>query len=249
MPDPSSAALAPMVKKLRLWTSLDPAEEQAVLSLPHKVEEVLPNRYLARDGELVTHSCLLISGFAFRQKVLVDGSRSISAIHMQGDIVDLQNSLLGLADHSVQTLSRATVAFIPRLEIQRLAVAFPNVGMAMWYDTLVDGSIFREWIANNARREAAARVAHLLCEFGIKLEAIGLGDRNSYELPMTQEQLADATGLTTVHVNRTLSQLESEGLIARTKRYVAVADWQRLEDVAGFTKEYLHLPSERDLPS
>lgn len=249
MPDPSNAALAPMVKKLSLWTSLDRAEEQALLSLPHKVEEVLPNRYLAREGELVTHSCLLISGFAFRQKVLVDGSRSISAIHMQGDIVDLQNSLLGFADHSVQTLSRATVAFIPRHEIQRLAVAFPNVGMAMWYDTLVDGSIFREWIANIARRDAAARLAHLLCEFGIKLEAIGLGDRNSYELPMTQEQLADATGLTTVHVNRTLSQLESEGLIARTKRYVAVANWQRLEDVAGFTKEYLHLPSERSLPS
>jgi transcriptional regulator with XRE-family HTH domain len=92
-------------------------------------------------------------------------------------------------------------------------------------------------------------LAHLLCEFGIKLEAIGLGDRNSYELPMTQEQLADATGLTTVHVNRTLSQLESEGLIARTKRDVAMADWQRLEDVAGFTKEYLHLPDERGLPS
>ncbi len=182
--------------------------------MPHKVEEVLPNKHLVREGEKPTRSCLLLEGFAFRHKVLVDGSRSISAIHMKGDVVDLQNSLLGTADHSVQTLTRCSVAFIPREEIKRIVFAFPNVGMAIWYDTLVDGSIFREWIANVARRDAAARLAHLLCEFGLRLEAIGLGDRVSYELPMTQEQLADATGLTPVHVNRTLKDLEERGLIA-----------------------------------
>jgi CRP-like cAMP-binding protein len=249
MSDAREATLAPMLKKLRLWGPLGAPEENAILSLPHKVEEVLPNRYLAREGEATKHSCLLIDGFAFRQKVLVDGARSISAVHMAGDIVDLQNSLLGTADHSVQTLTRARVAFVPRHEIRRVAFEFPKLGMAMWHDTLVDGSIFREWIANIARRDAAARIAHLLCEFGVKLEAIGLGDRLSFELPMTQEQLADATGLTTVHVNRTLSHLESEGLIARAKRYVAVSDWERLEDVAGFTPGYLHLPTASGMPS
>jgi CRP-like cAMP-binding protein len=247
LPDNDKTTLAPMLEKLRLWGPLGTAEEQAVLSLPHRCEEVLPNRYLAREGEKVRHSCLLITGFAFRHKVLVDGSRSICAVHMKGDIVDLQNSLLGTADHSVQTLTRAKVAYIPSAEIRRVAFEFPTLGMAMWYDTLVDGSIFREWIANIARRNAASRIAHLLCEFGIKLEAIGLGDRHSYELPMTQDQLADATGLTTVHVNRTLSHLESIGLIARTKRYFAVADWERLKDVGGFTKGYLHLPAEDGL--
>jgi CRP-like cAMP-binding protein len=241
------ATLAPLVKKLQLWGPLDEAEQQALLALPHKVEEVLPNKHLVREGEKPTRSCLLLEGFAFRHKVLVDGARSISAIHMKGDVVDLQNSLLGTADHSVQTLTRCRVAFIPREEIRRIAFAFPNVGLAMWYDTLVDGSIFREWIANVARRDAAARLAHLLCEFGLRLEAIGLGDRVSYELPMTQEQLADATGLTPVHVNRTLKDLEERGLIARTKKYVAISDWKRMEDQGGFTDTYLHLRDEASL--
>jgi CRP-like cAMP-binding protein len=239
--------LSPMVRKLELWGQLGPDEKNAVLALPHKVEEVLPNKYLVREGEKPAHSCLLLEGFAIRHKVLVDGARSISAVHMKGDLVDLQNSLLGTADHSVQTLTRATVAFIPSEEIRRLAFALPSVGMAMWYDTLVDASIFREWIANIARRDAAARLAHLLCEFGLRLEAIELGDRLSYELPMTQEQLADATGLTAVHVNRTLMDLEARGLIARSKKSVAIADWKRLEEEAGFTDTYLHLRDDGSL--
>jgi CRP-like cAMP-binding protein len=230
-----------MVKKLQLWAPLGPDEQAAVLALPHRVEEVLPNRHLVREGERPTHSCLLIAGFAFRHKVLVDGSRSISAVHMSGDMVDLQNSLLGTADHSVQALTRATVAFIPREEIQRIAFEYPPGGMAMWYDTLVDASIFREWIANIARRHAGPRLAHLLCEFGVRLEAIGLADRRSFELPMTQEQLADATGLTPVHVNRMLMDMEARGLIARAKKFVAIADWTSIEDEAGFDDTYLHI--------
>ena len=233
--------LVPLVDKLQLWRPLGEREVEAILSLPHRVEEVSPNKYVVREGDQPSHTCLLLHGFAFRLKVLVDGSRSISAIHMRGDAVDLQNSLLGIADHSVQTLTRATIAYIPREEIQRVAFEFPNVGMAMWYDTLVDGSIFREWIANIARRDAAGRLAHLLCEFGLRLEAIGLGDRRSYELPMTQEQLADATGLTAVHVNRTLMDFGERGLIARTKKYVGIADWKRMQEVGGFNDAYLHM--------
>jgi CRP-like cAMP-binding protein len=247
MSSPAQHTMSPFVKKLQLWRPLTPEEQQAVLDLPHQIEDVLPNRYLVREGDRPNHSCLLVEGFAFRQKVLVDGSRSISAVHMKGDMVDLQNSLLGVADHSVQALTRATVAFIPVDEIRRLAFAFPNVGLAMWHDTLVDGSVFREWIANIARREAAARLSHLLCEFGLRLEAIGLGDRLSFELPMTQEQLADATGLTAVHVNRTLRELDERGLIDRSKKYVAVADWKKLEVAGGFDDTYLHLRDKQTL--
>jgi CRP-like cAMP-binding protein len=243
MPHPD-LTLSPLVKKLQLWRPLEEAEQQAVLALPYKLVDVLPDKHIVRDGEQPSHSCLLLEGFAFRHKVLVDGARSISAIHMRGDIVDLQNSLLGTADHSVQTLTRCQLAYIPREAIQRIAFTLPNVGMAMWYDTLVDGSIFREWIANVARRSAPARLAHLLCEFGRRVEAIGLGDRLSYQLPMTQDQLGDATGLTPVHVNRTLKDLESRGLISRSKRHVAIADWTQLEDIAGFTDVYLHLPDK-----
>jgi CRP-like cAMP-binding protein len=236
-------ALAPMLRKLQLWKQLDATEQEAVLSLPHETKVLAAGSYIIREGEKVDHSCLLISGFAFRQKLARDGSRSISAVHMKGDVVDLQNSLLGWADHSVQALTQAQVAFIRRDAVIDIAFRFPKLGMAMWYDTLVDGSIFREWILNIARRDAPTRIAHLLCEFGIRFEAIGLGDRSSYQLPMTQEQLADATGLTSVHVNRTLMDLEARGLIARTVRHVAVADWPRLQKIGDFNQAYLHLPA------
>jgi CRP-like cAMP-binding protein len=239
--------LSPLVKKLQLWGALDEAAQEAILALPYKVEELPPHRYIVREGDRPAHSCLLLEGFAFRSKALVDGSRSICAVHMKGDMVDLQNSLLGTSDHSVQTLTRVTVALIPRDAIRKVAFEVPAVGMAMWHDTLVDASIFREWIANIARRDAASRLAHLLCEFGLKLEAIELGDRYSYELPMTQEQLADATGLTSVHVNRTLKELESWGLIARAKKFVAISDWKRMEDAAGFTDTYLHLRNDASM--
>jgi CRP-like cAMP-binding protein len=235
--------LAPMLRKLRLWTELGDDEEQALLALPHILSQAEAGKYIVREGDEARHSCLLVSGFAYRQKVTRNGARSISAIHMQGDLVDLQNSLLGYADHSVQALTRSEIASIPREAVIALAFQFPRIGMAMWYDTLVDASIFREWILNIARRESIQRIAHLLCEFGIRLEALGLGKRLSYELPMTQEQLADATGLTPVHVNRTLKELEARGLITRTVRNVAVADWSNLERAGDFNDAYLHLPN------
>ena len=235
-----------MVTKLQLWKKLAADERDAVLALPHHVEAIEPGDYIVRESEEAKHSCILLSGFAYRQKLARDGSRSISAIHMKGDLVDLQNSLLRAADHSVQALTRTEVALIPRDAIVELAFRLPNIGLGMWYDTLVDGSIFREWILNIARRDAQTRIAHLLCEFGLRLEALGLGDRSSYELPMTQEQVADATGLTPVHVNRSLKELEARGLIARTVRYVAVSDWQSLKAAGDFDEAYLHLrPSDR----
>jgi CRP-like cAMP-binding protein len=249
MSNQDRSPLAPMVSKLQLWKKLATDEQKAVLALPHYVETIEPGNYIVREGEEAKHSCLLLSGFAYRQKLARDGLRSISALHMKGDVVDLQNSLLGSADHSVQALTRAEVAFMPREAIVDLAFRLPNIGLAMWYDTLVDGSIFREWILNIARRDAQTRIAHLLCEFGVRLEALGLGDRSSYELPMTQDQLADATGLTPVHVNRSLMELETRGLIARTVRYVAVSDWRNLKAAGDFDEDYLHLRKAERLPS
>ena len=240
-------ALSPLVTKLELWAELDPAERGAVLGLPHRIEQLAPGRYIAREGEQPRTSCLLTNGFAIRHKILGDGSRSISAIHMRGDVVDLQNSLLGKADHNVQTVTAAEVAFIPREAIQKLAADLPRLAMAMWYDTLVDGSIFREWIANIARRDGPARLAHLLCEFGLRLEYAELGSRTGYELPLTQEQLADATGMTPVHVNRVLKELEQRGLITRSVRSVGIADWDRLEKAADFSSAYLHLKEREPL--
>jgi CRP-like cAMP-binding protein len=241
------STLAPLVRKLCLWKDLDSTEREAILALPHKVERVSAGAYLVREGDQPRYSNLLLSGFAFRQKSTGDGARSISAIHFAGDVVDLQNSLLGLADHSVQALSSARVALIPRENMVQLAFDYPTVGLAMWYDTLVDGSIFREWIANVARRGAHARIAHLLCEVGTRLEAMGLGKRDEFELPITQEQLADAVGLTPVHVNRTLKDLEAQGLFERDQRRVTVSDWPALEAAGDFTDAYLHLRQPQQL--
>jgi CRP-like cAMP-binding protein len=201
-----------------------------------------------REGDRTTQACLVVSGFAFRQKIVADGSRSISSIHMRGDLVDLHNSLLRTADHNVQALTSCELALIPRDALVNIAFTLPNVGMAMWYDTLVDGSIFREWIANVSRRSASAAIAHLLCEFGVRLEAAGLGAKLQYELPMTQEQLADCTGLTAVHVNRTLKALEASGDISRSVRHVAIADWAKISKTADFRSNYLHIPEDTLLP-
>lgn len=234
--------LTPLLSKVQRWQRLDEKEQAALLELPHSVAVFGPGKYLVREGEAPPHASLLLSGFAFRHKSTGNGARSIHAVHMAGDFVDLQNCLLTRADHSVQTLGKTKVALIQRQDILRLAREHPNVALALWQDTLVDASIFREWITNVSRRDAATRIAHLLCELGVRLELHGVSERDNFELPLTQEQLADATALTAVHVNRTLMDLERDGLFTRTARFVVVPDWHRLAKAGDFDTAYLHLP-------
>ncbi len=246
---PSSPTLQPMLQKLSYWFRLEDADREAILSLPHRVQSVGRHHHLVREREVATHCCLMLSGFSMRHKIVVSGARQIVAIHMSGDLVDLQNSVLGVADHGVQMLTDGDVAFVPREAIQRLALDHPRVGLAMWKDTLVDGSVFREWIANVGRRDATTRMAHLLCEFALRLKVAGLGEKTNYEMPMTQEQIADALGLTSVHVNRTLQHLERENLITRNKRSVWIENWQRLADAGDFDSTYLHLKTGETAPN
>jgi CRP-like cAMP-binding protein len=236
--------LFPMLAKLQLWMPMDEDDQKAVLGLPHSIKRLGAGQYIVRDGEKPTHSCLLLGGFAYRHKVTSNGGRQIMSIHMKGDVVDLQNSLLRRSDHNVQALTNIKVAYVPVEAVRALAFERPNVGKAMWYETLVDASIFREWTLNVGRRPARERTAHMLCEFAIRLEVAGLGTQLDYELPMSQEELADALGLTPVHVNRTLKALQAEGLIERTRRSVLIPDWKRLARVADFDSNYLHLEPE-----
>jgi CRP-like cAMP-binding protein len=230
-----------MVRKLDVWHPLAEQDRRAILDLPHTVRELDPNQFIIWDGDRPQHACLLVSGFAFRHKLAGSGSRQILSIHMKGDLVDLQNSLLGVADHNVQMITAGTIAVIPVQAIRDIAFRHPAVGMAMWYETLVEGSIFREWILNVGRRDAFTAIAHLLCEFALRMELAEVGNSGSYELPLTQDQLADAVGLTSVHVNRTLMRLEKEGHIRRSKRIIEIDDWQNLAKVADFQPRYLHL--------
>ncbi|MFL6751637.1 MAG: Crp/Fnr family transcriptional regulator [Sphingomicrobium sp.] len=233
--------LAPMVRRLSLREDLSSADRAAILALPVSRRKLDPGQYLVWDGDRPQNTCLLLSGYAYRHKHAGNGGRQIVSIHMKGDIVDLQNSLLGTADHNVQMLTAGEVALVPVDAIRELAFSHPNVGMAMWYETLVEGSIFREWVLNIGRRDARTRIAHLLCEFALRLKVAELGEQTTYELPITQEQLADAVALTSVHVNRTLMRLEQEGLITRTKRMISIVDWNALAKVADFEPRYLHL--------
>jgi CRP-like cAMP-binding protein len=234
--------LEPVVQKLAYRVKLDAEDCEAILALPFEQKMIERHQFIVRERELATHSCLMLSGYSIRSKLTGDGGRQIVAIHMKGEMVDLQNSLLETADHSVQALTACKVAYIRREEILRLAAERPAVARAMWIDTLVDGSIFREWITNVGRRNARARIAHLLCEFSLRLKLAGLGEDNDYELPMTQEQLADATGLTSVHVNRSMKALEAEGLIDRVNpRAIHIGDWRKLSDAGDFDSNYLHL--------
>jgi CRP-like cAMP-binding protein len=243
----SGHTLAPMLRKLSKWSVLDEQDRQAVLALPHETATIGKGNYIVRDGDKPKRSCVLLSGFAYRHKLVGNGGRQILSVHMSGDVVDLQNSLLKIADHDVQALTEAVVAFIPVGAVRKLAFSRPAVGMAMWYDTLVDASVHREWTANVGRRDARTRMAHLLCEFGVRLQDAGLGTLHSYEMPMTQEQLADCTGLTSVHVNRTLKSFDREGLTQRTLRSVAIGDWDALAKAGDFDTRYLHLADKQEL--
>ena len=241
-PDTNSSTLEPLVHKLAYRAELNAEDRAAILALPFTLKTMERGQYIVRERELATQSCVMLSGYSIRSKVVATGDRQIVAIHMKGECLDLQNSLLKVADHSVQMLTPGKVALIPRDEIIRLTLERPRVGHAMWVDTLVDGSIFREWIANVGRRDARTRVAHLLCEFAVRLKSAGLGDETGYELPMNQEQLADATGLTSVHINRTLKALDRDGLIDRANpRAIRIGDWRKLADVGDFDSNYLHM--------
>ena len=217
-----------------------------VLGLPYRLRRLDAGGYLLREGDLPSHCSILVTGFAYRQKVTGDGSRQLLAICIPGDAVDLQNLFLDISDHSMQLLTQAQVADIPREAMQELVLTRPAIATAIMKLTLIEASILREWVVNVGRRDARARISHILCEFAVRLETRGLASDDGFELPMTQEQLADATGLTSVHVNRVLKSLEVDGLISRKRRHIHFVDWRALQDAGDFSRRYLHV-SDQDL--
>lgn len=235
------SVLGRMIKKFSLRADLTDEDRQALLGLPYRLVAANPGQYIIREGASSNNSVLIISGMAFRHKISSSGARQIVSFHVAGDFVDLEGSLLRMSDHNVQALTRCELAVVPIPALKALLATHAQVALAMWIDTLIDGSIFREWIMNIGRRNAKERLAHIFCEFARRLEVAGLGLTTGYELPMTQEHLADASGLTAVHVNRTLRAMDKEGLIRRERRFVFIPDWQKLRDVAGFSELYLHL--------
>lgn len=232
-----------MIAKLETRVVLSDADREAVRIIPHALNHYPARSYVVREGELAGgHCAFILSGLAFRQKLTTEGARQIVSIHLPGDFLDLQHLFLRVADHNVQALTPLVVVQVEQAVLQRLILDRPAIGRAMWIDALIDASVFREWVTNVGRRNARARIAHLLCEFAMRMQTAGLsGQASRCDLPMTQEEIGDAVGLTSVHVNRTLKGLEAEGLIQRDKRRISFDDWSSISSIADFNPRYLHL--------
>ncbi len=230
-----------LVRNLELRSALSEADRESILGLPYTLRTLEPGSYAMREADVPEQCGVLVSGFAFRQKLTGEGARQIIAILLPGEAMDFQHLFLDIADHGVQMLTRGQVAFVARDDLQTLVRSNAAISHAVLVKMQVEASIFREWVLNVGRRQARARVAHVLCELGIRLDSIGLAENYGYRLPMTQEELADAVGLTPVHVNRTLKSLEADQLVTRNRRQVIFPSWERLREVGDFNDRYLHL--------
>jgi CRP-like cAMP-binding protein len=215
-------------------------DKEALMGLPWAHKTFARDAYLVREGEPTSVCTLLMTGFAFRQKLVDNGARQIISFHIPGEFLDVQNCLLNVADHNVQALTRISVAAVQKGPLLELMGSRPQIRKAVWLDSLVDASIFREWVVNLGRRDAKARIAHLLCELAERLKDAGYVDGEMYDFPLTQEQIADATGLTAVHTNRTLQSLRKDGLISLASSRLTILDWDALCETADFNERYLH---------
>ena len=229
------------IQKVSSRAKIDADDEAAVRALPFKHRSIAASQYIVREGQPPKFCALVCEGYAYRQKLTIDGDRQIVMLIVPGDLIDLQNLFLSESDHDVQALTTMTIAEVPIETIAKLASERPAIARALWTDSLIEASIAREWLLNVGRRNAKTRIAHLLCEFRDRLWAIGEGEESGYELPMTQEQIGDALGLTPVHVNRMLQGLERDGLINRHQRRLRVENWTALKAAGQFDPRYLHL--------
>ena len=236
------AHLTPLIRRLESIAPVSDDERRAITALPIMVRELKADADIVRDHDRPSQCCAILEGFACRYKLLPGGRRQIMSFHIPGDIPDLQSLHLEIMDHSLATVVPAKVAFIPHEAVRSFLRAHPRIADVFWRETLIDAAVFREWVVNVGRRDAYARIAHILCEIYMRLRAVGLVDGQAYQLPITQAELADATGLSTVHVNRTLQELRGNSLISTPKSgRVVIEDWDRLQEAGEFDATYLHL--------
>jgi CRP-like cAMP-binding protein len=206
---------------------------------------VQPRRYAARqdlirEGDEPGPMFVVLEGWVCRYKILPSGMRQIMAFLMPGDACDLHIKLLAEMDHSIQSITTAMVATISRSEMQTMMVRHPNIARAMYSAQLVDEGIMRAWIVSMGRRSSTERVAHLICELYLRARNIGLTGEGEFALPLSQLVLADALGMTAVHINRVLKELRLAGAMALKRGSVTILDPGKLVQIAGFDENYLH---------
>jgi CRP-like cAMP-binding protein len=199
---------------------------------------------IVRQGEPVERSMLLVDGFICRYMDGLDGSRQLVALHVPGDFVDLHGYPLRTLDHDVATLTKCTVAAYPHATVERMVIDYPNLGRLLWFSTLLDAAMHREWIFRLGRLVGSGRVAHFFAEVGRRLQMVGLTDGMNFALPMQQTDLASACGMTSVHANRVLRELREQNIVNFNGGMVHVRDIGALHSIAEFDDRYLY-PSPR----
>ena len=243
--DPSSVGSRhPLVRKLSNFTVLSAEEREAVVNATARISDFNAGDDIVERGDLTGGVRLVIEGFAYRYKLLEDGRRQILAYLVPGDLCDLHVFLLKRMDHSIATMTRTKVGIISQSSVLAFTEKYPNLTRALWWTTLLDEAITREWIVNLGQRTAYERMAHLFCELFYRMRAIGQVEGNSYSLPLTQTALGDTLGLSNVHVNRTLQDLRSQGLVSFKGGVLTVHDLPALEQLGFFSADYLHFGAE-----
>lgn len=232
---------SPFVQKLEHGAELSDQDRAVLEEAVLQIRQVGAREDVIREGDNPEHVHVILEGFACRYKVLPEGERQIMAWLVPGDLCDLHVSILGEMDHTIGTLAPTKIAYIPRQGIDELTARHPTINRALWWATLVDEGTLREWLVNAGRRPTDKQMAHLFCEILLRLQTVGLATENSFDFPVTQEELSDTLGVSTVHVNRVLQQLRTDGLITLTGKRLTILDVPRLQEFAGFNPNYLHL--------
>lgn len=234
----------PFIRKLETVARLGDDDRELLRERCRRTVTLRAKEEIAQEGTDPRVVHLVLSGFACRYKILADGSRQIVAFLIPGDLCDLHVFILDELDHNIATLTDCRLALLSRDDVTALCER-PKIARALWWSTLTDQAVLREWLVNIGRRAAEERVAHLLCELLFRLRHVGLvAPDNSFTLPVTQTELADTLGLTVVHVNRMIKNLRDMNLIALAGRQVIVLDEAGLVRFCGFRANYLHLESE-----
>jgi CRP-like cAMP-binding protein len=232
-------ALKPFLNRLTSRSTLNDQERAAILSLSGSLTPVAAHVDFVRLGQDVEHSCLVVDGLVGRFGQKKDGVRQITCLYIPGDMADLPSVVSPISAWGLVALTKTTILPLSHADLRRIAGVYPRIAESFWRDCVADGSIFSEWVVNVGRRDAIARLAHLLCEIAIRCEVAGQGNRNNFSLPITQSDLADATGLTGVHVNRTLRELRMGSVVTVRGGKVVVQDWAKLVSIGDFTSNFL----------
>lgn len=229
-----------LTRKLGAAGGLTEADHKTLRRVSVRSRQIPARQDLTCEGDRPENVHLVLSGFACRYKILPKGQRHITALLVPGDFCDLHVTILDEMDHSIGTLTPCTVVEISRATIQDLTANHPRIAHALWWATLVDEAVLRQWLVGVTGRETAERMAHLFCELLLRLSVVGLAREGGYALPFTQVDIADMIGVSPVHVNRVIQYLRSEDLIILKRRHLSIPDVARLMAYCGFVPNYLH---------